>query len=102
MSPPSPTGLALAPLDPIDDETISIAEMGQPNGLTLSGGLLQSGIIFTLAQNQVVTNARLSLALKVSPALAARDTQPAVNAQRSGLGQYPVKSNGRWQQSLSD
>ncbi|MBT9431839.1 hypothetical protein JZM24_06265 [Candidatus Sodalis endolongispinus] len=45
-----------SPLDPIDDETIIIAEMVQPNGLTLSGWQLQSGIIFTLAQNQVVTN----------------------------------------------
>lgn len=82
----SPTGLSLAPLNLIDYETISIAEMGQPNGLTLSGGQLQSGIIFTLAQNQVVTNARLSLALKVSPALAARDTSLLLMLNGQALG----------------
>lgn len=81
-----PAGFPLAPMNPIDDETISIAEMGQPNGLTLSGGQLQSGIIFTLAQNQVVTNAHLSLALKVSPALAARDTRLRLMLNGQDLG----------------
>jgi hypothetical protein len=76
----------LAQINPISDETITVANMGQPNGLTLSGGQLQSGIVFTMPQDQVVTTARLSLALKVSPALAARDTSLHLMMNGQDLG----------------
>jgi hypothetical protein len=33
--------------------------MGQPRGITLTGGQLQSGILFTLPGDEVITNARL-------------------------------------------
>ncbi|KYP97709.1 hypothetical protein BG74_01070 [Sodalis-like endosymbiont of Proechinophthirus fluctus] len=89
-----PVYFPLAPLNPIDDETISITETGQLNRLTISGGQLRSGIIFNLAQNQVVTNVHLSLALKVSPALAVWDTPPTLDAQRTRSGRYPPNSNG--------
>ena len=75
---------------------ITVAEMGQPNGLTLSGGQLQSGIIFTLPADEVVTNAHLSLALKISPALIARDTTLELMLNGQPLGNLPLNqsSNG--------
>ncbi|NDL64630.1 cellulose biosynthesis cyclic di-GMP-binding regulatory protein BcsB [Enterobacteriales bacterium SAP-6] len=76
----------LAQVTPISDDTISVANMGQPNGLTLSGGQLQSGIVFTLPRDQVATTARLFLALKVSPALAARDTSLRLMLNGQELG----------------
>ncbi len=75
-----------AQISPIRDETISVAAMGQPNGLTLSGGQLQSGIVFTLPQDQVATTARLFLALKVSPELADRDTRLRLMLNGQDLG----------------
>ncbi|WP_413731646.1 cellulose biosynthesis cyclic di-GMP-binding regulatory protein BcsB [Sodalis sp. RH20] len=76
----------LAQVTPLNDDTISVAGMGQPNGLTLSGGQLQSGIVFTLPRDQVATTARLYLALKVSPALAARDTSLRLMLNGQELG----------------
>lgn len=75
---------------------ITVADMGQPNGLTLSGGQLQSGIIFTLPGDQVITNAKLSLALKISPALIARDTTLELMLNGQPLGNLPLSqsSNG--------
>lgn len=75
-----------AQINPIRDETINVATMGQPNGLTLSGGQLQSGVVFTLPQDQVATTARLFLALKVSPELAARDTSLRLTLNGQDLG----------------
>ncbi len=76
----------LAQITPLSDDAISVANMGQPNGLTLSGGQLQSGIVFTLPQDQVATTARLYLELKVSPALAARDTSLRLMLNGQELG----------------
>ena len=75
---------------------ITVAEMGQPKGLTLSGGQLQSGILFTLPADEVVTNAHLSLALKISPALIARDTTLELMLNGQPLGNLPLNqtSNG--------
>ncbi len=70
----------------LSDDSISVANMGQPNGLTLGGGQLQSGIAFSLPLDQVVTTARLYLALKVSPALAARDTNLRLMLNGQELG----------------
>lgn len=66
--------------------TISVAEMGQNQGLLLSGGQLESGIMFTLPADQVITHAQLRLALKVSPALAERNNslQLVLNGQPLG------------------
>ena len=44
---------------------ISVAQMGQSRGITLTGGQLQSGITFTLPGAEVITNARLNLTLRV-------------------------------------
>src|SRR5471030_1853123 len=75
---------------------ITVADMGQPNGLTLSGGQLQSGIIFTLPGDQVITDAKLSLALKISPAPIARDTTLELMLNGQPLGNLPLSqsSNG--------
>ncbi|MDN5680812.1 MAG: cellulose biosynthesis cyclic di-GMP-binding regulatory protein BcsB, partial [Ewingella sp.] len=70
--------------------SISVADMGQKNGLTLSGGQLQSGIIFTLPTDQVITNAKLSLALKISPALIARNTTLELMLNGQPLGSLPL------------
>jgi hypothetical protein len=70
--------------------SISVADMGQKHGLTLSGGQLQSGIIFTLPTDQVITNAKLSLALKISPALIARNTTLELMLNGQPLGSLPL------------
>lgn len=46
--------------------TISVAQMGQAQGVALSGGQLQAGLRFTLSADQVVTSAHLALS---SPSL---------------------------------
>ncbi|MGV8927800.1 MAG: cellulose biosynthesis cyclic di-GMP-binding regulatory protein BcsB [Ewingella sp.] len=74
--------------------SMTVAEMGQPNGLTLSGGQLQSGIIFTLPADEVVTSAHLSLALKISPALIARDTTLELMLNGQPLGSLPLNQTG--------
>ena len=73
--------------------TISVAQMGQANGILLTGGQLQSGIVFTLPSDQVITNARLNLALKVSPALAARNTSMQLMLNGQPLGTLPLSAS---------
>lgn len=70
--------------------SISVAQMGQPRGITLTGGQLQSGITFTLPSDEVVTNARLNLTLRVSPALAARNTSLQLMLNGQPLGTLPL------------
>ncbi|MFH8132704.1 cellulose biosynthesis cyclic di-GMP-binding regulatory protein BcsB [Pantoea osteomyelitidis] len=70
--------------------TISVAQMGQQQGITLTGGQLQSGIIFTLPADEVITNARLNLSLRVSPALAARNTSLQLMLNGQPLGTLPL------------
>ncbi|PLR51217.1 cellulose biosynthesis cyclic di-GMP-binding regulatory protein BcsB [Chimaeribacter arupi] len=74
--------------------SLTLAEMGQQNGLTLSGGQLHSGVIFTLPGDQVMTNARLTLVLKVSPALLARDTSLQLMLNGQPLGALPLTGDG--------
>ena len=70
--------------------TISVAQMGQQQGITLTGGQLQSGIVFTLPADEVITNARLNLSLRVSPALAARNTSLQLMLNGQPLGTLPL------------
>ena len=64
--------------------------MGQPRGITLTGGQLQSGILFTLPGDEVITNARLNLSLRVSAALAARNTSLQLMLNGQPLGTLPL------------
>ncbi|WP_145339790.1 cellulose biosynthesis cyclic di-GMP-binding regulatory protein BcsB [Pantoea sp. PSNIH1] len=73
--------------------TISVAQMGQKQGITLTGGQLQSGITFTLPGDEVVTNARLNLSLRVSSALAARNTSLQLMLNGQPLGTLPLGSS---------
>ena len=70
--------------------TISVAQMGQKQGITLTGGQLQSGIVFTLPGDEVITNAHLNLALRVSTALAARNTSLQLMLNGQPLGTLPL------------
>ncbi len=70
--------------------TISVAQMGQQQGITLTGGQLQSGIIFTLPGDEVITNAHLNLSLRVSQALAARNTSLQLMLNGQPLGTLPL------------
>ncbi|PQK97861.1 cellulose biosynthesis cyclic di-GMP-binding regulatory protein BcsB [Pantoea ananatis] len=72
--------------------TLNVAQMGQRQGITLTGGQLQSGIIFTLPGDEVVTNARLNLSLRVSQALAARNTSLQLMLNGQPLGTLPLGS----------
>jgi len=73
--------------------TVSVAQMGQPQGITLTGGQLQSGIVFTLPSDEVITNARLNLSLRVSAALAARNTSLQLMLNGQPLGTLPLGSS---------
>ena len=72
--------------------SITVAQMGQPRGVMLSGGQLQAGIDFTLPTDQVITNAQLYLNLKVSPAMAARNTTLQLMMNGQPLGTVPLGS----------
>ncbi len=69
---------------------ITVAQIGQPQGITLTGGQLQAGIVFTLPGDQVITLARLNLSLRVSPALAARNTSLQLMLNGQPLGTLPL------------
>ena len=75
--------------------TVSVAQMGQTQGITLTGGQLQSGIVFTLPTDEVITNARLNLSLKVSQALAARNTSLQLMLNGQPLGSLPLSASDR-------
>lgn len=91
---PAPDTLAANPvpmgITPGTTSSITIAQMGQPNGVVLSGGQLQGGIDFTLSADQVITNAQLALNLKVSPAMAARNTTMQLMLNGQPLGTVPL------------
>ncbi len=70
--------------------SVSLAQMGQPQGLTLSGGQFQGGVDFTLPVDQVITNARLALNLKISPAMAARNATLQLMLNGQPLGTVPL------------
>ena len=108
IPPPAGTGAAedLPPLPPIADNaapvallnqpltsTISVAQMGQANGILLTGSQLQSGIVFTLPADEVITNARLNLSLRVSKALAARNASMQLMLNGQPLGTLPLSAS---------
>lgn len=69
---------------------ITLKDMGQSSGLLLSGGQLQSGIVFTLPNDLVITNARLSLSLKISPELASKNYNLQLMLNGQPLGAIPL------------
>jgi len=73
--------------------TVTVGQMGQPGGMLLTGRQLQSGIVFTLPADEVVTNARLNLSLRVSPALAARNTSLQLMLNGQPLGTLPLSAS---------
>lgn len=87
---PAPTTPVLANFVPSTVNSISVAQMGQPQGLVLSGGQLQGGMNFTLPVDQVITNAQLSLNLKVSPAMATRNATMQLMLNGQPLGTVPL------------
>ena len=89
----APAASASAMLNQPVSSTISVAQMGQPQGITLTGGQLQSGIVFTLPSDEVITNARLNLSLRVSAALAARNTSLQLMLNGQPLGTLPLGSS---------
>lgn len=90
---PDVTSSAAAILNQPVSSTISVAQMGQPQGITLTGGQLQSGIVFTLPSDEVITNAHLNLSLRVSAALAARNTSLQLMLNGQPLGTLPLGSS---------
>lgn len=84
--------LVAAPLPIISAQSsnLQLSQMGQPQGVVLSGGQLQGGISFTLPMDQVVTNARLILNLNVSPAMAARNATLQLMLNGQPLGSVPL------------
>lgn len=82
---PAPT-----PFIPTVAGDITLAQMGQPQGIVLSGGQLQGGVAFTLPVSQVITNAQLALNLKVSPAMATRNATMQLMLNGQPLGTVPL------------
>lgn len=80
--------LAQAALNQSVESTISITDMGQPAGLTLSNWQPQSGITFTLPLDSVVTAANLLLDIEVSPALMEGDTELHLMLNGQPLSQH--------------
>lgn len=87
---PAPAPTALPTFVPSTVNSISVAQMGQPQGLVLSGGQLQGGMNFTLPVDQVITNAQLSLNVKVSPAMATRNATMQLMLNGQPLGTVPL------------
>ncbi|QTF09464.1 cellulose biosynthesis cyclic di-GMP-binding regulatory protein BcsB [Brenneria izadpanahii] len=83
-------GASAERLSQIDSYTISIADMGQRDGLTLSGGQMQSGIRFTLPHGQVVTQAKLYLVFKADSSLADEGNQLSLMLNGQPLGSVPL------------
>ncbi|MDX5628130.1 MULTISPECIES: cellulose biosynthesis cyclic di-GMP-binding regulatory protein BcsB [unclassified Brenneria] len=77
-------------LSQIDNYTISVADMGQRDGLTLSGGQMQSGVRFTLPYGQVVTQAKLYLAFRASSTLAEEGDRLSLMLNGQPLGDIPL------------
>lgn len=94
FTPPAAASAPAVPLVQGTASSLSVAEMGQQKGLTLGGGQLRSGILFTLPADQVITHAKLTLALKVSPALLARDTSLQLMLNGQPLGALPLAGDG--------
>ncbi|MCZ4059659.1 cellulose biosynthesis cyclic di-GMP-binding regulatory protein BcsB [Pantoea sp. LMR881] len=88
-----PPPVVSASLNQPISSTITVAQMGQTQGITLTGGQLQSGIVFTLPNDEVVTNAHLNLSLRVSQALAARNTSLQLMLNGQPLGTLPLGSS---------
>ncbi|KGT95075.1 cellulose synthase [Erwinia typographi] len=89
-APVSPQATSSVMLNQPLTSTVSVAQMGQTRGIVLTGGQLQSGIVFTLPTDEVITNARLNLSLKVSQALAARNTSLQLMLNGQPLGTLPL------------
>lgn len=70
--------------------SISLAQMGFPEGISLTGGQLQGGASFTLPVDQVITTARLELNLKISPAMVARNATMQLMLNGQPLGTVPL------------
>ncbi|CCG89061.1 cellulose biosynthesis cyclic di-GMP-binding regulatory protein BcsB [Erwinia piriflorinigrans] len=87
----APVAPTTAQVQPISS-TISVADMGQTSGVTLNGGQLQAGIIFTIPNDRVVTHARFNLLLKVSPALGARNVSLQLMLNGQPLGTLPLSA----------
>lgn len=85
-----PQPLIAAAINQPISSVVSVAQMGQARGITLTGGQLQSGITFTLPSDEVITNARLNLTLRVSAALAARNTSLQLMLNGQPLGTLPL------------
>ncbi|MCG8155628.1 cellulose biosynthesis cyclic di-GMP-binding regulatory protein BcsB [Brenneria goodwinii] len=87
---PGNDGAGVQRLSQIDSYTISVADMGQRDGLTLSGGQMQSGIRFTLPHGQVVTQAKLYLVFRTTSTLAEEGNQLSLMLNGQPLGDIPL------------
>lgn len=97
LNDPSPTvPPALSQTSPVfvpsTVNSVSIAQMGFPEGISLSGGQFQSSASFTLPLDQVITTARLALNLKISPAMATRNASMQLMLNGQPLGTVPLSA----------
>lgn len=74
--------------------SLTLAQMGMPEGVSLSGGQLQGGADFTLPGDQVVTSAQLMLDVQVSPEMATRNATLQLMLNGQPLGTVPLGAAG--------
>lgn len=101
---PAPAAVPAPAMPPVQDDTtpplgglvpsmvssLTLSQMGMPEGVILSGGQLQGGADFTLPGDQVVTTAQLNLDVKVSPEMATRNATLQLMLNGQPLGTVPL------------
>ncbi|HHG0486275.1 TPA: cellulose biosynthesis cyclic di-GMP-binding regulatory protein BcsB [Klebsiella pneumoniae] len=95
--PPPVSGTAapeVIPVAPVWGGDLNLAQMGMPDGIILSGGQRQGGVSFTLPADQVVIHSQLSLAVRVSPEMASRNTTLQLMLNGQPLGTLPLGADG--------
>lgn len=87
---PAPLKQTSTAFVPSSVNRVSIAQMGFPEGISLSGGQNQGGATFTLPLDQVITTARLVLILKISAEMAERNTSMQLMLNGQPIGTVPL------------
>lgn len=88
----TPSPALAVPANQVVTSSITVAQMGQPEGIILRGGQLESGINFTIPNDVVITDAQLKLNIYVSPAMASRHSTLQLMMNGQPLGTVPLGS----------
>ena len=83
-----------APVDDFDDNNFSynltIGQMGAKDGILLAAGQTSSGIDFTLPMDKIITNAKMSVHVSITEAMAMRGAHLEVLLNGQPVGTLPL------------